>query len=293
VSAQPAPAPELPDNTIWKPNPGSQTLFLQSPIFETGYVGTRGAGKTDALLMSFAQHVGRGFGAEWRGILFRETYKQLRDVKKKSRKWFPRIFPGAKYNESDDFWTFPDGEVLIFAHLRTLADYDNYHGHEYPWIGFEELCNWGTPDAYLAMFSCCRSTFPGMPRMIRFTTNPWGAGLNWVKGRFRLPEMLNRVIQVEGEHPRVAIHGAMADNKALLEADPDYPNTIRAAAKNPDQLKAWMEGTWDGASGGVFDDVWSAWHHIVMPFYLGRLVGPLQRLRDRLPGRSSLPHGPR
>ena len=263
-----APALALPENTVWTPNPGSQALFLQSPVFETGFVGSRGVGKTDALIMSFAQHVGRGFGPEWRGILFRETYKQLRDVVKKSRKWFRLIFPEARFNETKMQWVFPDGEMLIFAHLKTVADYDNYHGHEYPWIGFEELCNWSTPDAYTAMFSCSRSAHPGMPRMVRFTTNPWGAGLNWVKARFRLPQMLNRVIETPGEPDRLAIHGAMAENLVLLENDPDYPSKIRTAAKNPDQLKAWMIGSWDGATGGIFDDVWSAWHHVLLPFQI-------------------------
>ena len=34
----------------WAPQPGSQTLFVTSPVFETLYEGTRGPGKTNALL---------------------------------------------------------------------------------------------------------------------------------------------------------------------------------------------------------------------------------------------------
>ena len=37
----------------WAPQPGSQTLFVTSPVFETLYEGTRGPGKTNALLMDF------------------------------------------------------------------------------------------------------------------------------------------------------------------------------------------------------------------------------------------------
>ena len=43
-------------NIIWKPLPGSQTRFLTCPVFEALLEGTRGGGKTDALLMSFAQY---------------------------------------------------------------------------------------------------------------------------------------------------------------------------------------------------------------------------------------------
>ena len=84
---------------IWRPQPGSQALFLSCPVFECLYEGTRGPGKTDALLMDFAQHVGRGFGPAWKGVLFREEAPQLEDVIARSRRWFPRIFPGARLLE--------------------------------------------------------------------------------------------------------------------------------------------------------------------------------------------------
>lgn len=50
-----------PDNleVLWTPQPGSQVMFTTCPIFEVLYEGTRGPGKTDALLMDFAQHCGK------------------------------------------------------------------------------------------------------------------------------------------------------------------------------------------------------------------------------------------
>jgi hypothetical protein len=72
------------------------------PVFEVLYEGTRGPGKTDALLMDFAQHVGKGLRREWRGILFRQTFPELSDVVNKSKKWFPRIWPKATFNEPDE-----------------------------------------------------------------------------------------------------------------------------------------------------------------------------------------------
>ena len=69
----------------WSPLPGAQFRFLSCPIYEALMHGTRGGGKTDALLMSFAQHVGKGWGQHWRGVLFRLTYPQLADVVAKSR----------------------------------------------------------------------------------------------------------------------------------------------------------------------------------------------------------------
>ncbi len=163
----------------WIPQKGSQELFLGSHlVFEVLYGGTRGPGKTDALLMSFAMHVGRGYGNHWRGIIFRRTYPELKDIINKSKRWFNVLFMGAEYNESKNCWTWSSGEQLYFAHMRVPDDYWSYHGHEYPFIGWEELTTWADDACYRRMMSCCRSSSPhnDMPRMYRATTNPYGPG---------------------------------------------------------------------------------------------------------------------
>ncbi|WNO49040.1 terminase large subunit [Achromobacter phage emuu_LB7] len=252
---------------VWRAQEGSQELFLSSPVRETLYAGTRGPGKTDALLMDFGQHVGQGFGAEWRGILFRQTLPQLDDVIKKSRKWFPLIWPKAVYNKVDKLWTWPTGETLKFSYMNDPEDYWNYHGHAYPWIGWEELCNWINSECYTRMMSCCRSTEPNIPRKIRATTNPYGPGHNWVKKRWHLPHMFGKIVREMDDEgnplpERVALHGSILENKILLAADPDYISNLRAAARNPQELRAWLHGDWDIVSGGAFDDVWEAKVHV-------------------------------
>lgn len=261
----------------WAPQAGSQTAFLACPLFEALYHGTRGPGKTDALLMSFVQHVGKGYGAAWRGILFRETYPQLADVVAKSERWFRKIFPGAKFNRQRMAWEFETGEVLMFRHMRTPDDYWNYHGHEYPWIGWEELTNWADDRCYKAMMSCCRSTHPDVPRMIRATTNPYGVGHSWVKDRFRLYGRWWETIVIldsiddrgDIEPPRCAIHGHIDENRALLRADPNYKQTIAASATNSAMAEAWLRGSWALIAGGLFSDVWSHAHNA-----LPRLIVP-------------------
>ena len=263
----------FPDNVIWKPQAGSQEAFLAStPIFEVLFQGSRGGGKTDCLLMSFGMHVGQGFGAGWKGILFRQTYKQLTDVITKTKKWFPQIWPQAKFNGTEHKWVWPTGEELLLRQFRKDDDYWNYHGHEYPWIGWEELCNWATDTGYKRMFSCCRSSTPGMPRMIRATTNPYGPGHNWVKMRY-MPDTMNMKVRrgltdERGltEPPRLSIFSKLEENKILLKEDPDYINKIAASARNEAERKAWLEGSWDIVSGGMFADVWDPKYNIVRPF---------------------------
>jgi len=261
----------------WCPQEGSQTAFMQCRLFEVLFHGTRGPGKTDALLMAFAQFVGRGFGPAWRGIIFRQTYPQLADVQAKSEKWFRLIFGDrCKFNRSKMMWEWDTGEVLMFRHMNSPADYWNYHGHEYPFIGWEELTNWPTDECYKSMFSCCRSSVAGVPRMIRATTNPYGAGHSWVKERFRLHgQWWLTVIIADAkdlmgrpEPVRAAIHGHMDENKILLAADPNYKQTVIASASNPAMAEAWLHGSWDIVAGGMFGDVWDPSVHIVKPFVI-------------------------
>ena len=264
----------------WAPQAGSQEAFLACPIFEVLYEGTRGPGKTDALLMDFAQHVGKGYGTEWRGVLFRESYPELQDVIQKSKRWFKQIWPLASYNESAHVWTWPKGEKLYFRFMNKSDDYWKYHGHAYPWIGWEELTNWADPSCYTVMMSCSRSTVPNMPRKYRATCNPYGIGHNWVKKRWRLPLPRGRVcgsviLDSHGrdgnlEPPRVAVHGELRENKILLHADPFYIQKIRAAARNKNEAKAWEFGSWDIVAGGICDDVWDPTYNVLpnFPFHL-------------------------
>ena len=38
--------------------------------------------------------------------------------------------------------------------------------------------------------------------------------------------------------------------------------------KDPNRKKAWVEGSWDVTSGGRFDHLWNATHHVIKPFQI-------------------------
>lgn len=253
---------------VWAPHRGSQTLFLACPVFECLFEGTRGPGKTDALLMSFAQFVGVGFGPAWRGVLFRETYPQLADVVKKTKRWFRVFFPAAKFNESTYVWKFPGGEELLLRNGVKEDDYWDYHGHEYPWIGFEELTNWRSLAFFEMMQSCCRSSYPGMPRMVRATTNPYGRGHAAVKERYRIgqPGVGPGTIMRDAEgRERTYVHGDISENTTLLASDPEYMTTLQGI-KDPNRRKAWLHGSWDINVGAFLEHCWDPAKHKVKPF---------------------------
>ena len=144
-------------------------------------------------------------------------------------------------------------------------------------IGWEELTTWATSECYTRMISCCRSSGPkDMPRMIRSTTNPYGPGFTWVKKRFRLPEASFQIWREEEidentgratlSKPRLAIQSRLSENKILLATDPEYMETIRTSARNEQELRAWLFGSWDIVAGGMFSDVWEPKVHVIKPF---------------------------
>jgi hypothetical protein len=266
----PTTADRLAGRRAWRALPGSQSVFLRLPHFEALYSGERGAGKTDALLMAFAQHVGRGWGRAWRGILLRAEATQLKDVIEKAASWFPAVWPDSQLiagGEPEYRWA--TGERLLFRHARTVADYHKYHGHAYPFIAFEELTSgWAFPDVYLRMMSLCRSTAPGMPRMVRATTNPHGPGHGWVKERFIDPAPMGKTIRDAGTGlTRVAVHARLAENRVLLESDPDYLRRVVASTNGDEMLlKAWTQGSWDIVAGGIFSGRWDPEASKLQPF---------------------------
>lgn len=151
----------------WKPlsngdpenNPSSQEAALESTANEIMLTGGRGWGKTDVQLIRFVQNVGRGYGSYWRGVIFDREYKNLDDLVVKSRRLFQGT--GAQFMESTAHykWVWPTGEELLFRTVKKESDYWDYHGHEYPFIGWNELTKYPTGDLYDRMLSTNRSGF--------------------------------------------------------------------------------------------------------------------------------------
>ncbi|AVJ51757.1 terminase large subunit [Pantoea phage vB_PagS_Vid5] len=301
-----------PINIVWKPHPGSQTLSLSCPSKEILYHGTRGPGKTDAQLMRFRKNVGVGFGKFWRGIIFDREYPNLDDLVAKSQRWFPEFGDGARFlsSKSDYKWVWPTGEELLFRAVKRPRDYWKYHGHEYPFIGWNELTKFPDGTLYESMMSCNRSSFlpeehpliidgdiydrtgrvvlvdkkhrnavkyflPEMPLEVFATSNPFGPGHNWVKKYFIDACPMGKIQKTEIEifNPRTQkkdtvvttrchIFGSYRENKNL---SPEYIAGLFSIT-DPNKRDAWLKGSWDITSGGMFDDLWSSLIHKIPRF---------------------------
>lgn len=250
------------NKTVWRPNPGSQQLFLSCPISEILLEGTRAGGKSDVLLVDFLKGVGKGWGQHYTGVVFRNEYKHLGDIIKKSHIIIPRAFPDAKFKRSASElkWVFGGGEELLFRHAKSIKDYDAFHGHEYPWQGFEELTKFPDLEFYDAMASTWRTPDARVRKRRVSTTNPFGIGHNHVKARFIDPAPPYKIINDEYGQ-RVRIHSSYIENKHITK-DQSYIDTLKRI-KDPNVRKAWLEGDWNIVAGGAFDDLWDESAHVV------------------------------
>ena len=213
---------------------------------------------------------GKGHGSAWRGIIFRNSYTALTDLVATSRKWFSRIFPQAKFNGSTHTWKFPDGEELLLRYARVSADYDAYHGWQCPFIFFDEITNWATPELYLKLMSINRCADKAVPRLYGATTNPSGVGARWVKGRFVDVCPPGQFFKDPTTNmTRVYLHSCLLENRALMDADPTYLDKLKSSTEDDENLhKAWILGEWDLSYGGFFADVWDETIHEIPNFQL-------------------------
>lgn len=291
-----AAAPE--HDVVWKPLEGSQTLAVSCPCNHILYEGTRGPGKTDAQLMYFRRFVGIGYGQFWKGVIFDRHYKNLDDLISKSKRWFRQFGDGAKFLASTMQlkWVWPTGEELWFRVMKTEQDYWNYHGQEFPFIGWNELTKHPNSELYDMTMSLNRTSFlpdfhspknlktgeiddvlPEIPLVVFSTTNPYGVGHNWVKQKFIDAAPPGRVVKITQKvsNPRtkrrelitktqVRLFGSYKENKYL---SPEYILELESI-KDPNKRRAWLWGDWDITSGGMFDDVWSSDFNIVEPFQI-------------------------
>lgn len=262
---------------VWKPLAGMQELALSCPANELLLEGTRGPGKSEIQLAIFRKWVGQGFGSHWRGIIFDRAYKNLDDLVIKSKRFFGSLGDGAEWKASNKEykWVWPTGEELLFRQLRTKDDYQNFHGQEYPYIGWNELTKYPDDSLYEDMLSCNRSSFipipgsgvPNIPLRVISTTNPLGVGHNWVKSRFidRAAPGELQTIWKEVFNPKTqkrepikrTLCRLFCSYKENIYLTPEYMVFLESI-KDENKRRAWLYGDWDITSGGALDDVWSS-----------------------------------
>lgn len=254
----------------WRPQPGPQLDAINAHwCEELLFGGARGGGKSDFLLGDFCHEVNE-YGADWRGIMFRRSYPQLDELLTQSHRVIGDSFPDARFIGGDAReWRFTSGATLKFRHLGCDADAEKYQGHQYTWIGFDELGNWPSDRSYNLMKACLRSGARPIPnKRIRASANPGGAGHQWIKARFidQAPRGYQPIIDPDTGGLRMFIPSKLSDNHALMAHDPDYAARLRGVG-SAELVRAWLEGDWSVVSGAYFD-MFDMSRHVIKPLVL-------------------------
>lgn len=214
----------------------------------------------------------------YQGLLLRKTYPELEQVITRALDLYPKIVPGARYNDNKHVWRFPSGSRIYLGSMHRAQDMIKYQGRQYERIGFDELTHF-TFSEYSYLFSRNRPNGLGVKPMIRGATNPGGIGHAWVRSRFidnRIPEQsylsVIKIGSKEYKRHRCFIPATVWDNPALLSNDPNY---VASMAMMPEATrKALLEGSWDSFSGQAFVE-WRdnptgyqtrQWTHVIEPF---------------------------
>ena len=218
------------------------------------YGGAAGGGKSDFLLGDFLQDV-EVYGPAWRGILFRRTYPELQELIERSHELY--AVTGAEWNVAGKIWRWPNGAMLRFAYLESDTDKFRYQGHQYTWIGWDELTQWANDKAYRYLRSRLRSAQFVPYKRIRATANPGGAGHHWVKDYFVAWAPGGYTIKRDPEtgHRLLFIPAKLTDNRLLEAADPGYANRLKGVGSAA-YVASLLHGSWDVVDGAFFD-CWS------------------------------------
>lgn len=251
------------DVPCWAPQPGPQTEAICADWCpELFFGGARGGGKSDLLLGDFLQGVAE-YGAAWRGVMFRRTYPELQEIILRSHEIFGPT--GATWRESDKDWRWPNGAYLRMRYLEREADAARYQGHQYTWIGWDELPQWPSDKAYRMLFACLRSSAIVPTKRVRSAGNPGGPGHQWVKARFidPAPGGFEPIEDDLGPWERMFVPSRVQDNQILLDADPSYIARLKGSGSK-ELVRAWLEGDWSVVSGAYFPE-WNPAFHVVVP----------------------------
>ena len=218
----------------------------------------------------------------FRGLLVRRTTEELRELISVSKTLYPQAIPDIKFMERDKTWVAPSGATLWLSYLDRDDDVTRYQGQAFSWIGFDELSQWASPYPFDYMRSRLRAARgSGLDLYQRATTNPGGAGHQWVKKMFIDPAPhgtafwatnieTGDILQMPKGHSREGeplfkrrfIPATLFDNPYLAE-DGMYEANLLSLPEH--QRKQLLEGNWDVNEGAAFPE-FNRRVHVVEPY---------------------------
>ena len=178
-----------------------QKLALASSARFLLYGGGAGGGKTHWAIMDALglNNPGNGLRAidipDYKGLFLRRTLPMLDEVIGETKKLYPHWGKGINGNapiwyEQKKKWVFESGAQLLFGYVDRMDDVNNYQGHAYQWICFEELTQWPSASAFLYLHTRLRKKEDNPVILgMRATCNPGGVGHQWVRDFWQIDDV--------------------------------------------------------------------------------------------------------
>jgi hypothetical protein len=144
---------------LWGPQPGPQTLFLSCRYKEVLFGGQAGGGKSDALIGDCLHGVFQ-YGSAWRAILFRNEYPNIEELEGRCLELFTPIWGDGCYKVGRKRFELDTEKGTAILSLRAMDERKavyKYQGHQFSWIGFDELTQWPSDWWYEYLLSRLRS----------------------------------------------------------------------------------------------------------------------------------------
>ena len=228
---------------------GKQRLFLSDEHRFVAYGGARGGGKSWALRMKAVLLCLRHPGIKV--MIIRKTNSELYEnhilpmcaLLRIDDPASPQI---ARYSDTRKIITFFNGSRILFGYCDVEKDLERYQGTEVDVLMVDEATQ--QSEEKIERLNACVRGVNSFPKRVCYTMNPGGVGHEWAKRLF-----IDRRYR-KGEDPEdySFIQARVTDNRALMEADPEY---LRSLERLPEHLRLmWLEGRWDVAEGAFFED---------------------------------------
>ena len=221
----------------WKPTP-VQEIALSSTADEVLFGGSRGGGKTDTALQWLMYDIDN---PELRGLVVRRNATDLADFIDRARMKYRPV--GATVSGNPSVIKFPSGAMIYTGHLGTPDAFTKYQGWEIHRLLMEEVTHIPSERLYEKLLGSVRSTVDGVTPQVFLTTNPGGAGHEWVKERFCIDTKDSRLKFFKDGRSFIYVNATIRDNPHLLKKDPQYLKYLESL---PEHLREqWLNGSWD------------------------------------------------
>lgn len=223
-------------------------------------------------------HMGSSTG--W-AVHLRRTIKELKQTMSRSIATFQAIDPGAKFDKTENMWTFSSGYHYQFGHCMNPDDWNLYLGLEITHLAFDELVTF-LEEQYDNITQRVRSTDPVLKGMlkVRSMSNPvpqisgnegYQIDPLWVRKRFVDFNPNGEELQVfqqklpDGssiEKTLLFLPARLRDNP-----NPDFVKeyTAKLMFSKPHIRAAMLHGNWYVTAGSFFGDEWNQSIHVVPP----------------------------